>query len=106
MFTTPLTCMSYFQGVNANLGGLFNYATCTISNMVIPFIFAIAIVMFLWGVVQLVINADDAEKKEKGRTFMIWGIIGLTAMIGVWGLVKILGATFGLTTSVLPQVKP
>lgn len=104
--TTPLTCISYFQGANANIGGLFNYITCTISSTIIPFIFAVAIVMFLWGVVQLVVNADDAEKKEKGRSFMIWGIIALTVMVGVWGLVKVLGATFNLNTSVLPQVKP
>lgn len=101
-----LSCMDYYKA-DATLGGMFTYITCTINKTVIPLIFAIAMVTFIWGVVQFALNADDTEKKAKARDFMIWGIIGLTVMIGVWGLVKVLGATFGLTnTSVLPQVRP
>ena len=38
---------------------------------------------------------------------MIWGIVALAVMLSVWGLVGILGSTFGLGTgSVLPQVVP
>lgn len=101
----PLTCMSYFQGANNTLGGLFNYVTCTIENSVIPMIFALAIVLFIWGVVQYVINDSEEGKKEKGRQFMVWGIIGLVVMTGVWGLVEIIGNTFGID-SVIPSVRP
>ncbi len=103
---SSLSCMDYFRGANGTLGGLFTYITCTINSTVIPLIFAIAVVIFIWGVVQFVINADDTEKKAKGRDFMIWGIIALTVMVGFWGLVKVMGATFGVNTSVLPQVRP
>lgn len=91
-------------GSNSNLGQLFMYLTCLIQKTVIPLLFAIAMVIFIWGVVQFVINGDDAEKKEKGRTFMIWGIIGLTVMVGVWGLVGVVARTFGINGSVLPQL--
>lgn len=37
---------------------------------------------------------------------MIWGIIALAVMLSVWGLVGILGSTFNIGTSVLPQVTP
>jgi hypothetical protein len=89
----------------SKIGDLFNYVGCIINRSVIPLIFALALVMFIWGVVQFVINSDEEAKKEKGRQFMIWGIIGLTVMVSVWGLVGVLGSTFGLTT-VLPQVNP
>jgi len=62
--------------------------------------------MFVWGVVQFVLNSDEEVKKEKGRQFMLWGIIALTVMISVWGLVAILGDTFKIKTNVLPQVQP
>ena len=84
--------------------GLLSYVGCIINKSVIPLIIALAMVMFIWGVVQYVINNDEEAKKEKGKQFMIWGIIGLTVMFGVWGLVKILGSTFGIEYAI-PQLK-
>jgi len=87
------------------LGVLFNFITCIISKSVIPLIFALAITMFVWGIVQYVINTDDEAKKQKGKQFMIWGIIALTVMVSVWGLVGILGKTFGVNTTLIPQLQ-
>lgn len=90
---------------NQKFQDLLEYFTCLINKSIIPFIFALAMVMFIWGVVQFVINSSEEAKKEKGRQFMIWGIIALTVMVSVWGLVNIVGGTFGLE-NVIPQVKP
>lgn len=97
---------------SCNLGekdfqGVLGYFTCLINNSIIPFIFAIAIVMFVWGAVKFfIIGADEESKREQGKQFMIWGIIALAVMISVWGLVGILTSTFGVNGSVLPQVRP
>jgi hypothetical protein len=88
------------------LHNLLNYATCIINKSVIPLIFALALASFVFGVVQFVINSSDEAKKEKGRQFMIWGIIALSVMVSVWGLVAVLGNTFGVNTGFIPQVKP
>jgi hypothetical protein len=83
------------------------YITKIINNSIIPLIFAVATVMFVWGVVQFfVLNSDEEKKREQGKQFMIWGIIALAVMLSVWGLVGILGSTFGIGTSILPQVTP
>ncbi|KKR61053.1 hypothetical protein A2643_02805 [Candidatus Nomurabacteria bacterium RIFCSPHIGHO2_01_FULL_39_220] len=92
--------------IGTNFQGVLNYFTCIINNSVIPLIFALAVLMFVWGVVQFVINSDDEVKKTKGKQFMIWGIIALTVMVSVWGLVGILSSTFGVSGSVLPHVTP
>ncbi len=91
---------------NPNFQMLISYVTCLISKSVIPLIFALAMVMFVWGVVQFVINNGEEAKKAKGKEFMVWGIIGLTVMVCVWGLVAILGNTFDINTNFVPQVKP
>ncbi len=88
----------------SKLGDLLNYATCILVKSVVPLIIALAMAMFIWGVVQYVINSDEEAKKEKGKQFMIWGIIGLAVMVGVWGLVHILGDTFNIQY-VLPTLK-
>lgn len=94
-----------FTTNNTKLQDLLKYTSCIINTAVIPLIFALAMAMFIWGVVQFVINSDEEAKKEKGRQFMIWGVIALTVMVSVWGLVAILGNTFGLNTGFIPQVK-
>lgn len=88
------------------LGDFFDYVTCNIGRFVIPLIFSLSVVCFVWGVVQFVINSDEEAKRAKGKQFMIWGIIALAVMVSVWGLVHILGDTFNINTSVLPKVKP
>jgi hypothetical protein len=102
------SCFDTYRSIagGSKLGDLFNYVTCTINSSVIPLIFGIALVSFIWGVVQYVINNDEEAKKAQGRQFMIWGIVALTVMIGVWGLVGVLGGTFGIKTNLLPQVRP
>lgn len=83
------------------------YVTGIINSSIIPLIFALATVMFVWGVVQFfIINADEEKKRAEGKQFMIWGIIALAVMLSVWGLVGILGKTFNIGTSVLPEVTP
>jgi hypothetical protein len=85
------------------LGVLLSYITCILTGFVVPLIFALAMVMFIWGVVQYVINTDEEAKKQKGKMFMIWGIIALTVMTSVWGLVGIVGNTFGIK-NVIPTL--
>jgi len=86
------------------LGDVLNYGTCLISNSVVPLIFALAVLLFVWGVVQYVINSDEEAKKEKGRQFMIWGIVALAVMVSVWGIVRIFGQTFNINYAI-PQVQ-
>ncbi|HPS21297.1 MAG TPA: pilin [Candidatus Paceibacterota bacterium] len=89
---------------NPVLKDLINYATCLLSKSIVPLIFGAAMVLFIWGVVQYVIGTDDETKKKKGKTFMIWGLVSLAVMTSVWGLVRILGNTFGVNTTVIPQL--
>lgn len=90
------------------LQGVLKYFTCIINDSIIPFLFALAILMFIWGAVKFfLINSDEEAKREQGKQFMIWGIIALAVMMSVWGLVGLLGKTFNLNTgNVLPQVCP
>src|SRR3990167_921860 len=71
---------------------------CKISellNVVLPVFVALGVVYFVWGVVSYVISSDE-EAKKTGRDRIIYGIIGLAVIIGVWGLVNLLRNTFNL----------
>ena len=96
-------CQIGFTNIQTSLG----YLTCLIRDSIIPFIFAIAVVMFIWGAVKFfIINAGEEAKREQGKQFMIWGIIALAVMVSVWGLVRIVAETFVPNASILPGVQP
>ncbi|KKS04695.1 MAG: hypothetical protein UU82_C0010G0020 [Candidatus Nomurabacteria bacterium GW2011_GWC2_41_8] len=92
---------------NPKFQDLLCYITRIINDSVIPLIFALATVMFVWGMVNFfILNADEEVKRAQGKQFMIWGIVALAVMLSVWGLVGILGSTFNVDSSILPQVTP
>jgi hypothetical protein len=88
---TPTACtggqISTLQGILCKVSEIL--------NAVIPVLIALGVVYFIWGVVQYVISSDEVAKKT-GRNRIIYGIIGLAVIIGLWGLVNILKNTFGL----------
>lgn len=61
-----------------------------ILNPIIGFMFAVAVVMFIYGIVEYIWSADNEDKVSDGKRHMIWGIIGMFVMIGVYGVLNIL----------------
>ena len=58
-------------------------------NTIIIFLFLVATVIFLFGVVRYISAAGDEEKTKEARQMIIWGIIFLAVMVAVWGFVNI-----------------
>src|SRR5664279_2945431 len=79
----------------------FNSFLTNVDNMIInPLIvllFALALVYFLYGLIEFIANGANDEKKTIGKSHMIWGIVGLTIMMGVWAILGIVLNTFGIT---------
>lgn len=62
----------------------------SILNLIIPIIFAIATIVFFWGIVLFITSGGDEEKRKEGRAYIIYGLIGLFVMIAVWGIVNVM----------------
>ncbi len=75
-----------------------------ILNSVIPVLFALAIVVFLWGGVKFISSAGDEKARGTGKKMLFYGIIGIAMMVGFWGIVKILTGTLGVSFGI-PQLK-
>lgn len=63
-------------------------------NPLIYLFFAIAALVFVWGVISYIANADDETKRREGRTHIVWGIIGLVIMSGAWGILEFIDGTY------------
>jgi len=57
---------------------------------------AVALLVFLWGMYEYVLNADDESARSTGKQHMMYGIIGLLVMISALGILKIAAGTFGI----------
>ena len=91
-----------FAAVN-NITDVGTFIINTINNILVPVLFAVAFIVFLWGAFQtFIVGATDEEAKTKGKNLMLWGLIGFFVMVSIWGLVNILtgSITFGNNSGV------
>ena len=94
---TPYAGYDFPSGAQANLTNVIWWAFNVVNGLVIPGIFSLAIIAFLWGVLQSIRKAEDKEARIAGANFMLYGIIGLTVMFSFWALVGFVLNSFHLT---------
>jgi uncharacterized membrane protein YidH (DUF202 family) len=75
-----------------DVDNLLSKINTQILNPIIGLLIAIALVVFLYGVVEFIAGADNQEKRETGKKHMIWGIVGLFIMVAVFGLMNLLAS--------------
>lgn len=89
-FAVPLVSMAAIS----NVSDVGSFIINTINNVLVPVLFALAFIAFLWGAFQtFILGATNDEAKTKGKDLMLWGLIGFFVMVSVWGLVNILTGT-------------
>ena len=71
-----------------------------INTVIVPVIFALAFLVFVWGIVNyFFISGGDETKRAEGRQFTMWGIIMIVVLFSVWGFVNLLLSTLGIMPS-------
>ncbi len=74
-----------------------------INTTLVPLVFAIAFIVFLYGVYRFfILGGDNDEKRAEGRQYIMYGVIGFAVMVSVWGLVNLLVNTFGFNSQARP----
>lgn len=73
-----------------------------ILNPFITLLFAVAFVVFLWGVFEFIRGADNEDARKKGGKNIQWGIIGMVIMFAVYGIIRVILSTFGISATTFP----
>ncbi len=79
-------------------------AVVAIVNPILQVIFAIALVIFVYGIFEFVRGADSPEVRTKGQQHIMYGLIGIFIMVSVFTIIKILLNTLGVTGSEVPAI--
>lgn len=64
-----------------------------IISPVIALLFALAVLIFFWGIAEFVRDADSDEGRNKGKRNIIWGIVGMFIMLSVFGIIRVVNNT-------------
>lgn len=102
LFTATLA----HAGANLNyIDNVFTQIDDLITDILIPLLFGLALLVFIWGVIQyFILGADDEGKRETGRAYMLYAILGLVAIVAVWGIVGIVVTIFGVGGGTTPSI--
>lgn len=96
-----LPVLSFAQGLD-NLEGLAS-SIGRIVGILIPIIFALAVLGFFYGLVKYIFGAE--HDKEQAKKTMIWGVIALFVMASVWGLVAWIQGNLDIDSGSAPDVQ-
>jgi large-conductance mechanosensitive channel len=67
-----------------------------IDNIIYPavqLLFGLAILYFVYGALQFVLHGSDEGAREKGKSTMLWGSVGIFIMVSAWGIIYLISNT-------------
>lgn len=80
--------------------------TADMINQLVWILIGIGLLLFIFGLVKYVSAGGDEGKVKEAKSFIIFGIIALSVMLSVWGLVNLLTSTFFPGGRlIIPQIK-
>lgn len=59
-------------------------------------VIALAFLWFFWGLIGFIRNADNEDARAEGQQKMLWGIVALTVIISIYGVLYTLGDLVGI----------
>ncbi len=75
-----------------------------IDTFISPFtiiLITLSILYFLYGLSRYIRTDISEGDKEEAKQVMIWGVVGLFAIVAMWGLVTIVQKTFSLDSNTI-----
>lgn len=94
LILTPLIGNAASIPPPADFKGLVGIFTGIIA-ILIPFIFTLAFITFVWGITKAwIIKGGDADSIDSGKKIAVVGLIVFVIMFGIWGILTILRNSF------------
>lgn len=93
---TPVLAFAQINSLSSLSSGLV-----AVANALVPLLFGLAVLGFLWGVIKYIFAAGP-YKLDEARNYMIFGIIGIAVMLAAWALALFVKNSF-FPSSPLPD---
>ncbi len=60
---------------------------------IIEFIFALAVLYFIWGAAGFILYRDNPDKRTESQQHILYGVIGMFIMISAYGIIRFVAST-------------
>ncbi len=95
VFLAPVVVFAQEFG---EINTFFQKISTFINSTLIPLLFGIALLVFLWGIFKyFILGGGDEGKREEGKQLMLWAIIGFVVMVSVFGIVNLIANGLGFS---------
>lgn len=68
-----------------------------ILNPLILLAFAVAFLVFFWGIFQFIGSQTTDAGRDEGKRKIFWGLFGMFIMVSAYGLINLILGTFGIS---------
>lgn len=69
-----------------------------VTNIIAPlvqFIFALAVLVFIWGLLGFFKSGDDSSARDQGKMHILWGVVGMAIMVSAYGIIRFVASSVG-----------
>ena len=74
-----------------------------LNSFVIPFFFSLIFIAFFWRNIVALAKREELVQKNDFKYYLLWAVIALTIVTGIWGILNILTDVIGIEATV-PQI--
>jgi hypothetical protein len=103
VFVIISTNSSFAQSTAQNFKQLANNLTNNVFSTAANLLIAGAFILFFWGVVVFIYGRvsgkGDMAQLDKGKKFMLWGLIAIFVMVSAYGIVKMSQELFNIQST-------
>lgn len=86
-----------------NIQTLFANIAQFLGDVILPFLWGIAFLMFVWNAIRyFVFEGASEDGRDKAKSLMIWGVTAFVFVSIFWGIVNMLTQSSGLTGDTQP----
>jgi len=85
-----------------NITELLNKINQYVLNPIIILLFAVAFLVFFWGIFQFISSETADAGRDEGKRKIFWGLFGMFVMFSAYGLIRLILDTFGIPSSGYP----
>ncbi len=98
----PVFAFSLFS---TTLGATIKYIVSAI-GLLVPVLFSLAFIVFFWGLSKFILHSDSHENIEKGKSYMLWGILALFILLTFRTITSFIASDLGFgPASAIPYLK-
>ncbi len=77
----------------------FARSAAVVATYLVPAAFSLGVAYFFYGMAKYILHAGDEGAKESGKQIMIYGVLAMFVMVGVFGIINLINTTLGISNT-------